>query len=103
MIIRQIGLLISIIMLAALCAPLVVTYLLATSKIGSIPGLVASGMIAPLLYISAMNLLIIWKASPWTSSERKPDITGVTFMGALVYCLLAFLVGFLLQMGIFQV
>lgn len=84
LIIRQIGLLISIVLLAALCAPLVMTYLLVIGKITLIPGLIASVLIAPLHNVSARNLLIIWKASPWTSSERTPDITGVTFVGALV-------------------
>ena len=66
--------LINIVLLAALCAPLVMTYLLVIGKITLIPGLIASVLIAPLHNVSAKNCLIIWKTFAWTSKEGSSNI-----------------------------
>jgi len=90
---REIGTVVGILLLAAL----VVMGLIGSGRIGATEGLIASAGLAVILYLSTRSFLIVWNESPWTRHQERPKLVGATIAGSMVYSLLAFLAGIVMQ------
>lgn len=96
MYLREIGAVVTGLMVACLEAPLAIAGLVASGRLGATQGLMASAGAALMLCLSTRSFMIIWQESPWTRSSSQPMLVGGTVLGSAGYSLLALLTGLLL-------
>lgn len=97
MYLREIGGVVTALMVACLVAPLAVMGLLAAGRLDATQGLVASAGAALMLFLSTQSFMMIWQESAWTRHKERPMLIGATVVGAAGYSALAFLAGMLLR------
>ena len=97
MYLREIGVVVAISLVVSLFVPLVIMGKAAEGRMGMIEGLIASGGIALMLYMSTQSFMIIWDESPWTKHKERPRLVGATILSSVGYSFLALLVGILIR------
>ena len=94
---REIGTVVTVLMVACLAAPLVVAGMMAAGRLDVQQGMVASAAMALMLFLSTQSFMIIWHESPWTRHKDRPLLVGATVLGSGGYSLVAFLAGMLMR------
>jgi len=94
---REIGTVVTGLMVACVLAPLGMVGLLAAGRLTAPQGLALSGGLALMLYLSTQSFVIIWDESPWTDYQKRPFLVGATLLGSAAYSLVAFVAGMLLR------
>jgi len=93
---REIGTVVTALMVVCVLAPLAVMGMLAAGRLDAVQGLVASGGAALMLYLSTHSFMLVWGESPWTRHKDRPRLVGATILGSAGYSLLAFMAGMFL-------
>ena len=96
MVIKQVGVILGLIMIATLAAPLAVAFMMMAGKISLVAGLLGGVLAGLLFYMSTQSFLAAWRSTPGFSDGKPPEMAGTMLFTAVGYSLVMVLIGYVI-------